>query len=308
MNKMKLPAVMDTMINKTAFNVRQHSPGILLAAGILTGIGACVAACRATLRIQPVIEGAKQDIAIVHSREQEESAEYEEKDARSDLAKIYIHTGLSIAKEYWPAVTMGTVSIVSVMAGNNVMRNRNAALTAAYTTIAQSFNGYRSRVRERYGEEAEREIRYDIRAKEIKEQVTDPETGKKKTVKKTAHEIGEGYHDYARVFDESCKAWEKNPKYSRLFLQGQQELCNQLLRAYGFLYLNDVYDMLGITKTAAGQVVGWIYDPDTPTGDNYVDFRISEMTTADGSIVYLLDFNVDGAITSAAMNRGLMVM
>lgn len=304
----KMPAVLDGMIHKAAFNAKRHSPEILLVAGIGLGIGACIAACKATIRVQDAIEDAKTDISVVHEMEQSNNANYPAENVKADLAKIYIRTGAVVAKEYMPAAMLGVASVASVLASNNVMRGRNAALTAAYTTIAQSFSSYRGRVRERYGEEIERQIRYDIKATEIKEQITDEETGKKKTVKKTVETMGEGYFDYARVFDRECKAWEKNPKYNRLFLQGQQELCNQLLRAYGFLYLNDVYEMLGITKTAAGQAVGWIYDEHKPTGDNYVDFRISEMLNKDGETVYLLDFNVDGAITEAAMNRGMMAM
>lgn len=35
--------------------------------------------------------------------------------------------------------------------------------------------------------------------------------------------------------------------------------------------------MLGITRTAAGMVVGWIYDEKHPVGDNFVDFGIYDI-------------------------------
>ena len=64
-----------------------------------------------------------------------------------------------------------------------------------------------------------------------------------------------------------------------------------------------MYDLLGIQRTSAGQVVGWIYDESNPIGDNYVDFGIYDLhDEAKRNFVngyertILLDFNVDGDI------------
>ena len=58
--------------------------------------------------------------------------------------------------------------------------------------------------------------------------------------------------------------------------------------------------MLGIPRTKAGQVVGWIFDKDNPIGDNYVDFGLLNTQNEDFVNGYkrsvLLDFNVDGMI------------
>ena len=54
----------------------------------------------------------------------------------------------------------------------------------------------------------------------------------------------------------------------------QQAYANKKLQAQGYLFLNDVLEMLGIQKTKAGQIVGWIYNEEAPIGDNYVDFGI----------------------------------
>lgn len=58
--------------------------------------------------------------------------------------------------------------------------------------------------------------------------------------------------------------------------------------------------MLGIARTNAGQVVGWIYCEKNPVGDNYVDFGIYNLQN-EGFVngnerSILLDFNVDGII------------
>ena len=69
------------------------------------------------------------------------------------------------------------------------------------------------------------------------------------------------------------------------------------------MFLNDVYDALGIPRSKAGQVVGWIYDEKNPNGDNFVDFGIYDLYK-EGSRDFVngyertiwLDFNVDGPI------------
>jgi hypothetical protein len=88
-----------------------------------------------------------------------------------------------------------------------------------------------------------------------------------------------------------------------MFLRAQQQYANDKLRANGHLFLNEVYDMLGIPRTKAGQVVGWVYDAENPIGDNYVDFGIYDIhrETVRNFVngyerTILLDFNVDGNI------------
>ena len=105
---------------------------------------------------------------------------------------------------------------------------------------------------------------------------------------------------YAVFFDETSAAWTKNPECNKLFLLRQQEYANAKLRARGYLFLNEVYETLGVPRTSAGQLIGWVYDEENPVGDNYVDFGI--FTKRNGKFVngfeksVLLDFNVDGNI------------
>ena len=88
-----------------------------------------------------------------------------------------------------------------------------------------------------------------------------------------------------------------------MFLRAEQQYANDLLMAHGRLYLNEVYDMLDIPRTKAGQVVGWVYDEKNPKSDCYVDFGIYNVyRQANREFVngyersILLDFNVDGYI------------
>ena len=145
-----------------------------------------------------------------------------------------------------------------------------------------------------------------IKAKEIEEVVVDEngnETVQKSIVNSMENKSIAEHSEYARFFDELCPDWQKDPEYNLMFLRHMQNFATDKLRSKGHLFLNEVYDMLGIPRTKAGQVVGWIYDEKNPNGDNYVDFGIFNSSRADNrrfvngcEPVIIIDPNVDGEI------------
>ena len=295
--------------HRVGFQIKKHSPEILLITGITGVVTSAVMACKATTKVDAIVEETKKSIDMIHEGMEAGNicdVEYTEEDGKKDLAIVYIQTGVKFAKLYGPSVLLGLTSIGCILASNNIIHKRNVALSAAYTAIDTSFKGYRSRVIERFGESMDRELRYNIKTQEVKETVVDEETGKKKTVKSTVSVVDPNtYSDYARFFDEYCAGWTKDAEYNLMFLRQQQNYANELLKSRGHLFLNEVYDMLGIDRTKAGNIVGWIYDEKHPIGDNFVDFGIYVLDNEkardfvngrERSI--LLDFNVDGDILS----------
>ena len=295
--------------HRVGFQIKKHSPEILLVTGITGVVTSAIMACKATTKVDAIIEESKKSIDMIHEGMEAGNicdVEYTEEDGKKDLAIVYIQTGVKFAKLYGPSVLLGLTSIGCILASNNIIHKRNVALSAAYTAIDRSFKGYRSRVIERFGESMDRELRYNIKTQEVKETVVDEETGKKKTVKSTVSVVDPNtYSDYARFFDEYCAGWTKDAEYNLMFLRQQQNYASELLKARGHLFLNEVYDMLGIDRTKAGNIVGWVYDEKHPIGDNFVDFGIYVLDNEkardfvngrERSI--LLDFNVDGDILS----------
>lgn len=305
MKKTEIMNVLSRNINKVGFQVKKHSPEILLATGILTGIAGAVMACKATTKLSQVKENAQIKLDDIHEYVEEKgySEEYTEQDHKKNLAKVYTQTGIELIKLYGPSVALGMLAVTSILASNDVLRKRNVALAAAYATIDQGFKDYRGRVIERFGQEMDRELKYNIKAQEIEETVVDGK-GKEKTVKKTVQVANPTlYSDYAKYFDSSSLEWENNAEYNLMFLKAQQQYANDLLKSRGRLFLNEVYDMLGIERTKAGQMVGWVYDRENPSGDNFVDFGIYELYREANrdfvnglEPVILLDFNVDGNV------------
>ena len=175
-------------------------------------------------------------------------------------------------------------------------------MAAAYQAIDKGWKEYRKRIADKFGEEFENEIRYGVESTDVEEEYTD-EKGKKKTKTVTETTMDITKNPYAKFFDESCPDWQKNPEYNLMFLQAQERYANDLLRSRGHLFLNEVYDMLGIERTKAGQVIGWKYDAKNSALHNCVDFGIYKPESNANrrfinglENVILLDFNVDGNI------------
>lgn len=299
-------------VSKIGFGLKKHSPEILIVTGVVGVVTSAVLACKATTKLGAITEKAKKDISVInHCAEHPETVAepYTEQDKKKDLVTVYATTGLKVAKLYAPSVALGAASIACILSSNNILRKRSVALAAAYTTIDNSYRNYRKKVVDRFGEELDKELAYGIKAKEVEEKVVD-ENGEEKVVKKTVNVIDSNTQpgDYSFFFDNGCKGWEKDAEHNKWFLLRQQAWCNDVLQAKGYLFLNDVLELLGIPKTKSGQAVGWVYDPKNPDhkGDNYVDFGIFNVHREENrdfvngyEKTILLNFNVDGNILYA---------
>lgn len=310
MKNTELMKKISNVASKAGFQLKKRSPEILIVAGTIGVVASTIMACKATLKVNEVIDETKENIDEIHKATEtgvtKAGKEYTVEDSKKDLTLVYLQTGWKLTKLYAPSVALGCMSISSIVTSNQILRKRNVALAAAYATVDKTFKEYRGRVVERFGEQLDRELRYNIKAQEIEETVVDGK-GKEKQVKKTVEVADPRLNsDYARFFDSSSKEWEKDPEYNLWFLRNQQAHANDLLRARGHLFLNEVYDMLGMQRSRAGAVVGWVYNPeatDDDDTDNFVDFGIYDMYRdkcrdfVNGfEPVILLDFNVDGII------------
>lgn len=109
-----------------------------------------------------------------------------------------------------------------------------------------------------------------------------------RTVKLTNIPIINEISPYVRWFDNSCAGWTKDGWFNKAFISHQERYLNDVLSVKRHLYLNEVYDCLGMARTRAGQLVGWIYDKDKPVKIDILEIK------DDCSL--LLKFNVDGII------------
>ena len=299
-NKTEIMKSVNGVASKTVMKLKKHSPEILVVAGIAGTVVSAVLACEATTKVAEILDETKGTLDTIHEGMETgaiNGQEYTTEDGKKDTVVVYAQTGMKLAKLYAPAIILGTLSITSILASNNILRKRNVALGAAYAAIDKSFKEYRGRVIERFGEQVDTELKYGIKAKKFEEIEVDPETGKEKKVKKTVMVADPNLQsDYAVYFDSKSRNYETNPDYNRMFLKAQQAFANDKLQTRGHLFLNEVLDDLDLPRTPAGQIVGWTKDGP----DGYVNFRIVEVEreTEDGrhEPALLLDFNVEGNI------------
>lgn len=299
-NKTEILKSVNGVTSKAVMKLKKHSPEILVVAGIAGTVVSAVLACKATTKVAEILDETKGTLDTIHEGMENgaiNGQEYTNEDGKKDTVVVYAQTGMKLAKLYGPAIILGTLSITSILASNNILRKRNVALGAAYAAIDKSFKEYRGRVIERFGEQVDTELKYGIKAKKFEEIEVDPETGKEKKVKKTVMVADPNLQsDYAVYFDSKSRNYETNPDYNRMFLKAQQAFANDKLQTRGHLFLNEVLDDLDLPRTPAGQIVGWTKDGP----DGYVNFRIVEVEreTEDGrhEPTLLLDFNVEGNI------------
>lgn len=299
-NKTEIMKSVNGVASKTVMKLKKHSPEILVVAGIAGTVVSAVLACKATTKVAEILDETKGTLDTIHEGMETgaiNGQEYTTEDGKKDTVVVYAQTGMKLAKLYAPAIILGTLSITSILASNNILRKRNVALGAAYAAIDKSFKEYRGRVIERFGEQVDTELKYGIKAKKFEEIEVDPETGKEKKVKKIVMVADPNLQsDYAVYFDSKSRNYETNPDYNRMFLKAQQAFANDKLQTRGHLFLNEVLDDLDLPRTPAGQIVGWTKDGP----DGYVNFRIVEVEreTEDGrhEPALLLDFNVEGNI------------
>lgn len=298
-----------TTFGRTGLRLQKYSPEILLGVGIVGAVAATVLACKSTLKVEEIVTETKETLKkIDHVYENQDEVEnssgkYSQEDYLKDKAIVYVQTGVKFAKLYGPALGLGALSIGSILASHGIMQRRNVALIAAYNIVADGFSKYRQNVVDELGPEADKKYRFGATQEEITEEVID-EKGNKTTVKKKVSVVGDSalVSDYARFFDESSVEWQSEPWQNLYFLKVQEKYFNDLLRMRGHVFLNEVYDALGLPRSRAGAIVGWVYRTDGKN-DGFIDFDLYNVhNSAKRDFVngysksILLDFNVDGII------------
>jgi len=284
--------VVTSKVGRQLLTVQKHSPAILFGAGVVGVVTTVVLASRATLKLDDILAEAQEDLEKVRTLEH---ADYSEEDRTRDKVIVYVRTGVKIVRIYGPAVVVGVASIAALTGAHVVLSRRNVAITAAYAALDKGFREYRQRVKDELGPDKDAQFRYGLTAREIVEETDEG------TKVSTVIDVPGGVSIYAKVFDKTNRNWSNAHMHNQFFIQCQQNYANDLLRSRGHVFLNEVYDSLGMDRTKEGAVVGWLASD--CEGDGYIDFGVFEgdrhsgMRFARGEENSIwLDFNVDGII------------
>ena len=273
---------------------RKVSPELALGVGIVSIVAGTVVAVKRTPMAKEAVEDMKVNLGSIKDMYEDESIEdYGDKEYKKDLVYFYTRGFLQVLKAYAPAIGLQAGGVMCVLSSHGMMRKRNAAISTAFNALNARFSAYRDTVREDVGEETERKYNETTAEKLAKRAVSKltPEQQQKLEQK------GERYSRYTRWFDSASPNWEKDSEMNLMFLRAQQNYMNDLLKVRGHVFLNDVYDALGLPRSQEGAVVGWVLGPNN---ENCVDFGLYDIQNKDAVNTYekdfLLDFNVDGVV------------
>lgn len=300
MNEIATKAV--SAVSRIARRISPHAPGILLGVGVAAVAAGSALLVKKTLDIAPRVQEIKDEGEEV-KRQLSDGDVTEEfaKEAARDRLLAYLKEGARLL----PAAASVAGGIVCVVCAHNIQAGRIAAVSAAYNTLLASFGRYREKVIAESGEEKDREYLHGSREAEVEVSATGKD-GKERRKRKTISLPGTEAEDlYHRCFDpDSTRECTTDPVYNFDFLKMQERIANDKFAAYGYLFLDEVYELLGFPLEGGyskAKMVGWVKGE----GDDYIDFGIYDPTcNKEGSYNFVkgyepaiwLDFNCDGVI------------
>lgn len=240
---------MTNFIGKASLFLKRNSSTILTCIGAAGVIATAVTASIATPKAIKLLEEAK-----------EEKGE--------DLTKI--ETLAVAAPSYIPAILIGASTIACIFGANILNKHQQAALASAYALLDSSYKEYRSKLKELYGEDADRAIRSAI-AKDKLNQEKLPDVDDTKL-----------FFDYfsGRYFESTSEKVEQAEYNLRMSLVAKD-----------YAYLNDFYNELGLKPINYVGELGWsIGACSGHDWSSWIDFGHEEVTTDDGlecTIIYM---------------------
>lgn len=272
----------------------KHAPAIFAgvgACGVVVGAGLIA---KATYDHKEEIEECKNNIEVV--KEWASTTESSEKEQKKEIAKSYGNFAKSMVKIYLPGSTCMCAGLCSIIFGHRILSKRYVAVIAAYESVNKSYKNYRENIREKYGKEEDIETAYDLKAEKLNDETVyvpkDDIFIPDRDLSDFAVFFGSGY---STLIDSDTNP-ENDPERNREILRDIEDMANDIFNQQGYLFLSDVYSMLGMIYKYPPDGIGWCKG----RGDDFVSFGIFDVRNANAisgdEDIFLLDFNHDGYI------------
>lgn len=249
---------------KTIFGkVMEHKAEIgLIMGGLLAGAGT-VSACIATLKLEDILDEHKKEVEDVKDKYimLEQASEEgialtmtvsDTKAYRKDLTKVYFRTAGKVCRLYAPpALIFGFSATLFGLTYKDIkdLKKHNTELLTALVGRDAILSRYRTDMRNRIGEEAERRFYNNIDTQDI-DTVETTEDGKEKKHKVKGAEVVNGkLSGDAFIFDESCGAYVGHDINHNLYIAGLlKNQCSDNLFCNGSIMMFEILDAFGLDR------------------------------------------------------------
>lgn len=286
-------------------SAKKNAPQLLIAGGIITGAAALITACVQSTKLNDIIEDGKTqmeerqkavDEGKMMRTEEGEEKPYTQEDCDHDKRAVYFRTALRIAKLYAIPSVLSALSIFLILKGNGLHTARTAQAVAIGNGAIASLNSAKERAREVLGEEKTREIFDGVKGTgEFTENEYTDEDGKKHKIKEEKKEYGNTPDPFTFIFSEETSVmWSQNHLANNMLFTHQEDTANRNLEWQGAVTLNECLKMLGITRTEAGQRIGWV-GKEFGGNSEAIFFRTTLLDVAKEE--YLIEFNCEGDVS-----------
>lgn len=255
------------LFGRIVLKARAKSPELLLIAGGISFVGTVILASKETLKFQEVLEEHNKALEqLKKTEEQMASGEiqitaFSKADARRDRMIIYKHTILDGVKTYGKAIGLGIVSFSCFAGAVGIVRGWLVGAVALNTQLRQENHALEEAVISEYGAEKLNELKAKGCGSTVIHE-EDPETGELK-VKETYGTTPEAFSIF---FDSASRAFVKNDHQANtIVLETKLQYANHRLRTRGYLFINELLDMLDYPEECwlqAGNLYGWKYYKD----------------------------------------------
>lgn len=250
----------------TKMKAKKHAPEILVVTGIIATGAAIVTACKATMKVNKIVEEHHENLKKVNTSVEEKKTfvddDGKEKSYTKEVAKMdkfccYRDTTFKFIKNYAIPAGLFIVGMTCFVTSTVILKKREKAALALFNGSLAAFNAYRGRVREAVGEDVENKIYHDIRETPYTEFKEDG-SKEDKILRTTEHP----HNVYTfKMNSQTCRFWEKDMRYNLMFAQKiQEEIDEMVFGQFGGepVELNYVLKRLGMLKCGAMMGEGWV--------------------------------------------------
>ena len=306
--------------SKLAVKAAKHAPEILVGAGITSMGVAVIHACKLTLKADHILDNYNERMAKIDEAVEKSSnvndpfaEKYTEKDARKDTTVAYLLTAKDFVKHYWAPMAEFTIGVVCICVAHRILNKRVLYLAASYNGLQKTYNTYRSRIKDEYGEEADifgvtGAHKQNHEYTEVQEDGTQVE----KTEEVRPVNVGD-LSDCAVIFDEMYSTeWTDNPLANLSLIRKIEAYYNDILGyKRDFVMWSDclidlgIWNRLPVEKKKMILGKGWVYDPNNPRKINFGIIDINRPITDAAKDMIMgyeasvcLDPNIDGDVAT----------